>query len=144
MYIYICMCACVCVCMHTKSPQLCPTFGDPMDCSLPGSSVHGLLQTRILEWVANSLLQGIFLTQGSNPCLLCLLYWQVSSLLLVPPGKPLQDDTRSNYINLIFKIFKFSSVQLLSHIQLCDPMDCSTPGFPVHHQLLEFTQTHVH
>ena len=28
--------------------------------------------------------------------------------------------------------------------QSCDPMDCSTPGFPVHHQLLEFTQTHVH
>ena len=27
---------------------------------------------------------------------------------------------------------------------LCDPMDCSTPGLPVHHQLLEFTQTHVH
>ena len=27
---------------------------------------------------------------------------------------------------------------------LCDPMDCSTPGFPVHHQLLEFAQTHVH
>ena len=27
---------------------------------------------------------------------------------------------------------------------LCDPIDCSTPGFPVHHQLLEFTQTHVH
>ena len=27
---------------------------------------------------------------------------------------------------------------------LCDPMDCSTPGFPVHHQLLEITQTHVH
>ena len=26
----------------------------------------------------------------------------------------------------------------------CDPMDCSTPGFPVHHQLPEFTQTHVH
>ena len=27
---------------------------------------------------------------------------------------------------------------------LCDPMDCSTPGLPVHHQLPEFTQTHVH
>ena len=27
---------------------------------------------------------------------------------------------------------------------LCDPMDCSTPGFPVHHQLPELTQTHVH
>ena len=35
-------------------------------------------------------------------------------------------------------------VQLLGHVQLCDPMDCSTTGLPVHHQLLEFTQTHVH
>ena len=33
--------------------QSCPTLCDPMDCSLPSSSVHGLLQTRILEWVAN-------------------------------------------------------------------------------------------
>ena len=38
----------------------------------------------------------------------------------------------------------FSSVQLLSRVWLCDPKDCSTPGLPVHHQLLEFTQTHVH
>ena len=38
----------------------------------------------------------------------------------------------------------FSSVELLSHVWLCDPMDCSTPGFPVHHQLPEPTQTHVH
>ena len=37
------------------------------------------------------------------------------------------------------------SVQI-SHsvVSLCDPMDCSTPGLPVHHQLPEFTQTHVH
>ena len=32
--------------------QLCPTLCDPMNCSLPGSSVHGILQARILEWVA--------------------------------------------------------------------------------------------
>ena len=38
----------------------------------------------------------------------------------------------------------FSSVQSLSCVQLYDPMDCSMPGFPVHHQLPEFTQTHVH
>ena len=38
--------------MHTKSLQSCPTLCDPMDCSLPGSSVHGILQARILEWVA--------------------------------------------------------------------------------------------
>ena len=36
------------------------------------------------------------------------------------------------------------SVQSLSHVQLCDPMNHSTPGLPVHHQLPEFTQTHVH
>ena len=37
-----------------------------------------------------------------------------------------------------------SSVQSLSRVQLCDPMDCSMPGFPVHHQLLELAQIHVH
>ena len=31
-----------------------------------------------------------------------------------------------------------------SCLTLCDPMDCSTPGLPVHHQLPEFTQTHIH
>ena len=39
---------------------------DPTDCSLPVSSVHGISQARILEWVVIPLLQGIFLTQGSN------------------------------------------------------------------------------
>ena len=37
-----------------------------------------------------------------------------------------------------------SSVQFLSRVRLCDPMDCSTPCFPVLHQLLELAQTHVH
>ena len=41
------------------------------------------------------------------------------------------------------KSFQFSSVTQ-SCPTPCDPMDCSTPGFPVHHQLLEFTQTHLH
>ena len=39
---------------------------------------------------------------------------------------------------------QFSSVQWLNHVRICDPMNCSTPGLPVHHQLPEFTQTHVH
>ena len=34
-----------------KSLQLCPTLSDLMDCSLPGSSVHGIFQARVLEWV---------------------------------------------------------------------------------------------
>ena len=48
-----------------------------MDCSPPGSSVHGILQARILEWVAISFSRGIFQTQGSNPG---LLHRQVASL----------------------------------------------------------------
>ena len=35
-----------------KSLQSCPTLSDPMDCSLPGSSVHGIFQARVLEWGA--------------------------------------------------------------------------------------------
>ena len=41
--------------------QSCATLCDPMDCSLPGSSVHGILQARILEWVA------ILFSKGSSP-----------------------------------------------------------------------------
>ena len=43
-----------CACVHAKSLQLCPPLFYSMDCSLPGSSVHGILQARILEWVAIS------------------------------------------------------------------------------------------
>ena len=59
---------------------------------------YGLWPTRLLcswdspgrntEMGCHALLQGIFLTQGSNPCLLCLQSWQADSLPLVPTGKP--------------------------------------------------------
>ena len=44
---------------------------------------------------------------------------------------------------LLFWVHPFSSVAQ-SCLTLCDPKNCNTPGVPVHHQLLEFTQTHVH
>ena len=49
--------------------QSCPTLCDPIDCILPGSSIRGILQARILEWGCHALLQGIFPTQVSNLCL---------------------------------------------------------------------------
>ena len=55
----------VCMCRFHSCLTLC----HPMDCSPPGSPVHGMLQARIRERVASFLLQGIFLTQGSNPSL---------------------------------------------------------------------------
>ena len=78
------------LCMHAKSLQSCPTLCNPMDCSLTGSPVHGILRpwdppgknTRV---GCRFLLQGIFSTQGSNVHLLCLLHWQVGSLPLTPP-----------------------------------------------------------
>ena len=61
------------LCVHTKSFQLCLALYNPMDCSLPGSSVHGILQTRVLEQAAMPSCREIFLNQGSNLHLLCLL-----------------------------------------------------------------------
>ena len=53
-------CHCLLQCMKVKSEsevaQSCPTLSDPMDCSSPGSSVHGIFQARVLEWVAIALL----------------------------------------------------------------------------------------
>ena len=73
--------------LRAKLLQSCLTLCDPMDYSPPGSSVRGILQARILEWVVMSSLQGIFPTQRSNPHLWQVLYWQACSFPLVPPEK---------------------------------------------------------
>ena len=56
--------------------------------SSPDSSVHGIFQARILEWVAYFLLQGIFPTEGSNPRFLDWHHWQADSLPLSHQGSP--------------------------------------------------------
>ena len=103
--------------------QSCPNLCDAMDCSPPGSSVHGNILARILEWVT------ISSSRGSNTPFLRLLLWQADSL-------PLRF---SKYLCPV----QFSSVSQ-SCLTLCDLIDCSMPGLPVHHQFPEFTQTHVH
>ena len=57
-----------------------------MDCSPPGSSVHGILQARILEWVAMPFSRGLSWPKDRT-CISCLLHWPVGSLPLVS-GKP--------------------------------------------------------
>ena len=96
------------MCVRAKSPQSCLTLYNPMDCSPPGSSIHRIFSGKNVGVGCHVLLQGIFLTQQLNPHLLCLLHWQVGSLPLAAPGKPV-------------------SVTHLC-LTLCDPMDCSTPG----------------
>ena len=74
--------------MCAKLLQLCLTLCNPMDCSPPGSSVHGILQARILEWVA-------IIPPGDLPDLGIEARSLMSSALpagflpLVPPGEPL-------------------------------------------------------
>ena len=62
------------VCVSVKSLQLCPTLCKPMDCSLPGPSVHGILQARIPEWVA------VPSSRGSPQLNLCLRSEPVSQV----------------------------------------------------------------
>ena len=71
----------VCVCSVAKS---CPPRCDPVDCSPSGSSVQGIPQARLLEWVAISFSRESS-TQGSNPH---PLHWQADSLSLCHLGKP--------------------------------------------------------
>ena len=75
------------VCVHAKSLQLGPTLCEHMDCSLPGSSVHGILQARMLEWVAMPSSRGSSWTKRSKPHLVGLLHWQASSIPISPPRK---------------------------------------------------------
>ena len=84
---------------ESEVTQSCLTLCDPMGCSLPGSSVYGIFQERVLEWVAISFSRGPSQTRESN---LCLLLWQADSFPL------------SNQRNLIRA--GLSSVQLLSHV----------------------------
>ena len=119
-----------CVCC-AKSVKSCLTLCDPVGCSPLGSSAHGDSPGKNTRVGCHALLQGIFPTQGYHPFLLSLLPWLADSLPLAPPGKP------------SWCLVWFSTVTQ-SCPTLCDPMDCSVPGLPVHHQLPEFTQTHVH
>ena len=76
---------CEVVRMRATLFQSCPTLCDPVVCSLPGSSVHRDSPGKNAGVGCHALLQGIFTSQGWNPC---LLLWQAGSLPLAPPGKP--------------------------------------------------------
>ena len=64
------------------------TFCDPTDCSPSGSSDHGILQARILEWVAMPSSRGSSRPRDRTWVSYMSLHWQAGSLPLVPPGKP--------------------------------------------------------
>ena len=129
--------------------QSCPTLCDPMDCSLPGSSVHGNFQARVLEWAATSFSKGS--SWPRDPA------FQAGTLPSEPSGKSYSKfmiTWLTIVCNKVFSCHVWMSKVLISSIQfssvaqscptLCDPMNRSTPGPAVHHHLPEFTQAHVH
>ena len=141
----ICMCVSVSVCVCACA-QLCPILCDPMDCSLPGTSVHGTSQARILEWAAVSY------SKGSNLSLLHLLHWQADYLRLHHLGSPGINSVLSTYSRVLreYVLHTAERQQLLSLFSYSvmsnslRPHGCSMPGFPVLCYFLEFAQTHVH
>ena len=120
MILFIGLCAVLCL-----VAQSCPTLCNPRDCSPPGSSVHGDSACKNTGVGCHALLQGIFLTQGSNPG---LPHCRQIPYHLSHQGSPL---------------LTISSVQLLSCVRLFVPHGLQHAGF-VHHQLPELAQTHVH
>ena len=101
---------CACMLSHLSFVSaLC----NPVDLSPSGFSVHGLLQARVLEWIAISLSKASFWPQGLILLLLCLLHWQVDSLPLVPPGKP--EDTLKIVLSYIL-CFMDTNIRGLSQI----------------------------
>ena len=116
----------------------------PLDCSPPRPSVHGILQARILEWVPIPFSRGSSWprdqTQVSGIACRFFIIWAIREAFLY-----------YNWVAALSMLLKgsshlsveFSSVAQ-SCLTLCNPMNHSTPGLPVHHQLPEFTQTHVH
>ena len=136
---------------HAKSLQLCLTLCDPMDCSPPNSSVHEILQTRILEWGCHALLPGIFWTQELNPCLSSLLCWQEGSLPLSPTGKPCSVKWQRNfsYKSLEVRVWVEADWTPCSHLpwsnRALGPQSfCINPPHPhtVFHWILSFDSTH--
>ena len=153
-----------CVCLFTQS---CLTLWDVMDCRLPGSCGLGDSPGKNTGVGYYALFQGMFPTQGLNPG---LPHCRWIFYRLIHQGSPtilewvayLFSRGSSESRNLIrvsciagkffvswatreahFYIGQSVSSVAQSCRTLCDP-NCRTPGFPVHHQLWEFTQTHVH
>ena len=114
---------------ESEAAQSCLTLGDPTNCSSPGSSIHGILQQKYWSGLPCPS-PGDLPHPGIKPVSPAMVGRFFTT---EPTGKP---------------TFQHQSVQFSSVTQscptLCDPMNRSTPGLSVHHQLPEFTQTHVH
>ena len=118
--------------VQARSLQSCPTLCDPIDYSPPGSSIHWILQARILEWFAMPSSRGSSRPRDWTCVSYVYLHWQAGSIPLAPPGKPLFPALFS----IVFSVTKSYSSLLLHELQ--------HGRFPVLQYLTELAQTHIY
>ena len=90
-----------------------PTLSDPMDCSLPGSSVHGIFQARVLDWGAiaflNSILKCSYLRNEMTECQICFKTMKAESEVVDLS----MDETRVTTVNWTLGSFLFNSISCM-------------------------------
>ena len=115
---------------ESEVAQSCPTLRNPMDCSLPGSSVHGIFQARVLEWgaIAFSLINAAA-AKSLQSCL--TLHDPVDGS---PPGSPIPGKNTGVSCHFLLQCMKVKSESQVAQScpTLQDPMDCSLLGSSVH------------
>ena len=110
--------------MFAKLLQLCPTLCNPVDCNLLGSSVHGILQARILGWVVISFFRGFSQPRDQTFVSYASCIGRQVPYHQYHLGRP------PNYFLIIVDTVQHSVAQ--SCLTFCFPMDCSSPGSSVH------------
>ena len=121
---------CVCVCARLCA-QSCPTFCDPMNCSLPGASVHEILQAKIMEWVAISFSKGYSRPRNQTG---------VSYSSCIGRQNLYHCGTWEDQIYIHIHmcvcvcvcVCEMKVLVAQSYPNFCDPMDYNPPGFSVH------------
>ena len=92
-------------------------------------------------------LSSVYLLQLSlHSCFWSTWDMVLGQMLRIPKSRDMLEGACNSifFWKFALQLFLFVFVQLFSHVWLCNPMDCTTPGFPVLHYLLELAQTHVH
>ena len=118
--------------MCVQSSQFCSTLYDPMDYNPPGSSVHGILQETMLEWVAMPSSRGSLQPRDMSPVSPAL---QVDLLPTEPSWKLfIANNNNTNKLNLKTEMFYVHARSVMS--DSLRPRDCSPPGYSVHGILL--------
>ena len=109
---------------ESEVSQSCPTPSDPMDCTLPGPSIHGIFQARVLEWVATTFSVGV-----------CSFHWNSQPRKMTFQRLWLQTGTELGVKKCCPLVGIICNYNLTAGAQscptLCDPMEGSVPGSAV-------------